>query len=277
MPYQDHDIRLNGLTFHYREWGDAALPPMILLHGITSWLGTWDPIAEPLQDRFHIYALDQRGHGQTDWGSVYNPDVMASDLDAFVSALNIPPFTLIGHSMGAINSWTYLRDHPEMVTRLVLVDFGPDVAGSRVGAGVMTGLLDQRAQVFDTPEDAVATPQGAWSLIQREDGKYVWRYDALGLSKMFEGGRSEDEHWQTLANIQCPVLLVRGGDSTTLSQPTADRMATTIPACELVVIPGAGHMVPFEQPQQFVDTLTTHLDSPRKSQNSGGSDAGGNP
>src|SRR5690242_9294411 len=90
-PVQDKTITLNGLRFHYRDWGNAGLDgndeaaqPLVLLHGLSSHARTWDRFAAAMQRDFHIFALDQRGHGETEWADDYYADRMVEDVDAFV-------------------------------------------------------------------------------------------------------------------------------------------------------------------------------------------------
>ena len=66
MEPRDREIRLDGLRFHFLEWGEANGPPLVLLHGFTSHARTWDHFAEAMADRFRVLALDQRGHGDSD-------------------------------------------------------------------------------------------------------------------------------------------------------------------------------------------------------------------
>ena len=64
---QRKTAKLNGLNFSYLEWGAESSPPMIMLHGIQSHAHSWDVFANALQDEHRILAMDQRGHGDTDW------------------------------------------------------------------------------------------------------------------------------------------------------------------------------------------------------------------
>lgn len=256
---------LSAGRFHYLDWENDGAPVLVLLHGITNWSGTWDYFARAMNDRYRVIVPDQRGHGDTEWAPSYSPRAMAQDIAELARALGIDRFALVGHSMGAINAWTLQAAHPEMVERLVLVDFGPDLTSTPTGAAVMAGLLVQRAEVFASPEEAVdamrrmnpryrpedSRRRALARIVQREDGTWVWKYDALGLSKFAENSPPEAEQWAQLAGISCPTLIIRGGTSTTLSPEIADRMAATIPNARLITIPYYGHMVPFENPDAF--------------------------
>src|SRR4051812_21120254 len=150
LPIQDKFVTLRGLRFHYREVGDPSLRPLVLLHGFTSQGRSWDAFATGMADRYRVLALDQRGHGETDWASDYAPERMVEDVAEFAHALELWKFALVGLSMGGRNAYAYAAKYPQAVTQLVIVDIGPDIvsAGSeRIRAGVLA------PDVFDTTEE----------------------------------------------------------------------------------------------------------------------------
>src|SRR6187397_3239069 len=100
-------LQLSAGRFHYLEWPKAGAPTLVLLHGLTSWAGAWREFADKMTDSYRIIALDQRGHGDSDWAPIYSPESMAEDLTEAVEALGLTRFALAGHSMGAINAWTF--------------------------------------------------------------------------------------------------------------------------------------------------------------------------
>ena len=79
-------IQVDGMNFHYLEWGDTARPTVLMLHGNSQQAHSWDFISLALSDRYHIIALDQRGHGDTDWATDgdYSIEAQVKDIDGFV-------------------------------------------------------------------------------------------------------------------------------------------------------------------------------------------------
>ena len=110
-PVQDKFISLNGLQFHYLDWGKPDAPVIVALHGFTSLARTWDTVARALSDRYRVLVPDQRGHGETEWADSYSLDAAIQDLDAFVSALEVKSFTLLGHSLGGLIGYFYAATH----------------------------------------------------------------------------------------------------------------------------------------------------------------------
>ena len=84
-----------------------------------------------LADRYRVIALDQRGHGDSDWADVYGTVPMVADVIGVLDALAIERVALVGHSMGGLVGTCAVALHPERFTRLVLGDIGPE-PGPRV-------------------------------------------------------------------------------------------------------------------------------------------------
>ena len=268
---RDRDITVNGLRLHYREWGNSSAPALVLLHGFTGHAASWDTFAEAMGGRFHVFALDQRGHGDSEWASDYAPERRVEDLESFVEQLGLAPFALLGLSMGGVCAYGYAAKHPETLTKLVIVDISPvvETAGSqRIGAGVAAN------DVFDSVDEAVTqaragnprAPDDALryrvthNLKQLPDGKWTFKYDVA----LRRGGRpaqrpDPETVWPTLAAITCPTLFVRGAESDLTSRASAERMAATLPNCTVVEVPNAGHSVPLDNPPGFLAAVAGWL------------------
>src|SRR5665811_202315 len=93
-------VQIRGLNLHYLEWGNPTATPMVLLHGLSSAAGAWRRVAQHFAAEYRIIALDQRGHGESEWAAAdsYGSDNFIADLHAFVDALGLERFVLIGHS-----------------------------------------------------------------------------------------------------------------------------------------------------------------------------------
>ena len=270
---QDRTVRLNGLNFHYRDWGNDKAQTLLVLHGFTGHARSWDTFAQAMCDRYHVLALDQRGHGESDWATDYAPNRNAEDVDAFVRELGLSKFALLGLSMGGRAAYTYAGTHngPETVERLVIVDIGPEInsaGGQRIQSGV------RQRDVFDDPEQAIAQARAANpradehelrarnlnNLMQTADGKWTWRYDKALRAPDRPIARPEPgDGWELLRRITAPTLLVRGAESDILSLDTAERMVHEIPTCRMVTVPNSGHSIPLDNPRGFIEAVQTFL------------------
>ena len=271
----DELIEMHGLRFHYRDWPatQSDAPVLVLLHGFTGHARSWDWFAQAMSKRYRVLALDQRGHGETQWAphDSYNTDQMSQDLSAFIAALDLKKFALLGLSMGGSVSIRYAGEQPQALSQLVIVDIGPEIIASglsRIQSGV------QMADVFATRELAFeAARRGnarapdehlrhrVWnSLMQTADGHWTYRYDrALRDPSKPRGRMSAEQGWHSLANIKVPTLIVRGAESDILSVEIAQRMTRELPGAKLVEIAEAGHSVPLDQPEKFLEALSSFL------------------
>jgi pimeloyl-ACP methyl ester carboxylesterase len=290
---QDTCVTLNGLRFHYRDWGNEGAQPLILLHGINSHARSWDTFARAMASDYHVLALDARGHGETEWALDYTADLMTEDTLAFVSTLGLRRPTLLGLSMGGVNGYLHAARHPDAVERLVIVGVGPDVTENlrarrsdfdrNPAPGwppVVVDLAEARRLartepplLFDDPEAAYeaarrinARPPEAEhrarifnGLVQRDDGRWTFRYDPVLRSPLISMFPNSSEQWALVSRITCPTLLVRGVDCGILSRETAQRMRREIPTCRLVEVPNAGHPVPLDNPSGFLDAVRPFL------------------
>ena len=100
----DRDVVVNGLRLHLLDWGGDGRVPLMLLHGFTGHAHAWDTLAIALQPRFHVYALDQRGHGDSDPADVYNAVVAFDDLSGVIDQLGLAPLVLVGLCLWAVLS-----------------------------------------------------------------------------------------------------------------------------------------------------------------------------
>jgi pimeloyl-ACP methyl ester carboxylesterase len=273
---RDEHIVIDGLRFHYLDWGGEARRVLLLLHGLTSNVHAWAPFVERgfiAPDEYRILALDQRGHGDTDHSRDYTIGAFASDIHSFARRLGLEEYNLMGHSMGARNAMAYAGDHWDSLRRLVLVDFGPEMA--RQGAVEVKTRVTQRPAGFRTIDQAVSfmremTPDrseeelryGAEHALRLNyAGRLVWKHDQelQWISGAF--GLTEVPYlWQQLARIQCPTLVVRGETSNVLDREGVERMLAALPAGKAVEIAGASHAVPQDRPVEFWNAVHEFLE-----------------
>jgi pimeloyl-ACP methyl ester carboxylesterase len=247
---------------------------VILLHGHGNEAHLWDDFVPCVTPHYRVIAVDQRGHGDSDWDpqARYDSDAMADDLEAITAALGIDRFVLIGFSMGGRVSMTFAARHPERLAGLVLVDIGPEI-DMRGALRIGNEMAEQRAPVFTSVEEysrmlSLNYPAGQpeallrmakYGLRQREDGLYELKMDPKLRAERpsDDAARAKEEaqteaHWKALATIPCPTLVVRGAASDILSPDVADRMVDEVlPNGRLTVVPQAAHSVATDNPAGF--------------------------
>ena len=273
--YLEKTVTVDGLSLAYQEWGNPSAPPVVMLHGFGVSGHMFDEFADRMQDRYRLLALDQRGHGDSDWSEAgdYSRDAFVSDVDGFRKALGLERFHLIGHSMGGLNSVAYANAHPDRVRTLVLVDVGPEAAKQGVDNIMrftrgpdelefeefveMAHRFNQRRTLENIRE------RMRHRLKPSESGKWTWKFDRRfrepdsGLK--IGSSMSNDESWQLFRNVSVPTLIVRGGESDVLTPAVAERCSQEMPRARLVVVPGAGHSVPGDNPDAFTEAVREFL------------------
>lgn len=268
---QDGFIVLSGLRFHYRACGVEGAPALLLLHGLTGHARTWDMIATAFADRFHVLALDLRGHGETDWAPAYSYDLFADDVEQFAAQLRLHHFALLGQSLGAEVAYAYTAREPRRLSRLVIVDRGPGSISAIAVAAILAQTGARAQEVFDDPQvpiqaaaalaraSAAASTRAlvAHNLVQAADSRWRWRYDAAGIARATV--LPEADQWAWLARIRCPTLIVRGAESPVLSRECAERMVRAIPTSRWTEVPESGHNVQADNLAGFLEAVRPFL------------------
>ena len=108
----ERDLKVNNARLRLLDWGGEGRPPVLLLHGFTGHAHAWDTLSIALQPRFHVLALDQRGHDDSDPADVYNAVVAYDDLAGVIDELALSRLVLIGLSMGGRNAMYFTSRRP---------------------------------------------------------------------------------------------------------------------------------------------------------------------
>jgi pimeloyl-ACP methyl ester carboxylesterase len=235
----------------------------------------WDFAGLSLCDRYRVVALDQRGHGDSDWASDgdYALEAHHRDLAAVVETLGLDDFVLVGLSMGARNAVAYAADYPEQVRALVAVDWSPEPG--RAGAESVKRFVQEHDEL-DSFEEFVDRVRGyshrrplaqiraslVHNVRQLPSGKWTWKYDPLLRSPGRSRPSEPDENnmlWGYVEAVQCPTLIVRGADSDIMAPGSAVQMRDRMRDARLVEVADAGHRVPGDNPAQFQAALDAFL------------------
>ena len=271
---ESREVHVGRMRLHYLDWGNKHLPPILFLHGGALTAHTWDLVSLALRDQYHCIALDQRGHGDSDWAhdADYSIGAQLADTKGFVDKLGLDKFILVGMSLGAINSLAFAIAHPERLSHLVIIDAGPEMrrpGSSRirdfvneVQDTVTVEAIIEKALKFNPRRDPKILRRSLMhNLRQQPDGTWKWKYDtrrfkALGQdSHRAERAKLADG----LARIACPALVVRGGESDVFHEEDGISLAQRLPAGRFVTVPRAGHTVQGDNPKDLVAELRRFL------------------
>src|SRR3984957_7265227 len=128
--YVSRQTVVRGLRFHFLEWGSPDAPPVLLLHGGNQSAHSWDLVSLHLSDRYHVFALDQRGHGDSEWSRDvdYSLEARVADALAFIEDQQLGSPIIFGHSMGGAVAMRMVLSGPAVTRALVLVDVAPELS-----------------------------------------------------------------------------------------------------------------------------------------------------
>ena len=280
---EDRWVELNGVNFHYLDWGNDHLPHLVLLHGGSLTAHTWDMSALLLRDRYHVVALDQRGHGDTGWTpddqlDQDNGDLMLEDTRAFLDHLGYDHLTLCGMSMGGMNAIRYAARHPQRLDALVVVDIAPvtmqagvvEMEQFRQDTETMSKFEDflERAIHFNPQRKPAHLKYSLLHSLKQVDDGWTWKQDHR--RRVIPEGTTKEQEQELralrskslaadVAAIQTPTLLLRGSISKILSEDAANQMTASMTDCTHVVIEGAGHSVQGDQPAAMAAAIDAFL------------------
>ena len=264
-------IDVDGMEVHYQEFGDAANPTMILIHGYTASTYTWSLVAPELAGKgYHVIAIDLIGFGfsaKPAWFD-YRIASQARMILRFVNRLGIGKATLVGSSYGgAVSSW-FTLDYPERVEKLVLVSSVINDKPMRhplmrfisvpgVGETLSPFLIDSRT--FLKRRQQSTLHETSHDLIDEERLESVMRplkaADAhnslLTTVRNWDADRIEkDAHL-----IDQPTLLIWGDSDTVIPKANGERLYDRILNSRLVVFKDCGHLPSEEKPKLFIDLV----------------------
>jgi pimeloyl-ACP methyl ester carboxylesterase len=262
-------VEVRGLRLHFLQSGPSDAPALCFLHGGAAHAHWFDRVTPALVDRFHVIALDQRGHGESQWAEppAYGTQDFTGDLLAVMDHLGWARMTVIGHSMGGHNAMTFSAWHPERVHALVIVDSRPAIPAERLE------FMHARGRRLPRPHPSPEAAARAFRLLPREtfaepallahlaragmvqrNGGWSWRFDPAT-----HAARRPVDAWPLLDRITAPTLIVRGGLSPILPADMAERLHAAIEGATLVTIPNAYHHLTLDRPAEFTAELTKFL------------------
>jgi len=264
-----------GRDIHYLDWGNAANKQCILMiHGFNQSCHSWDEFCPRVCDQFRVIAIDQRGHGLSfhPKDGNYSSKAMTEDIYHIATKLGIAPFDLVGMSLGARNSVSFVTKYPNMVKSLILVDWSPQPNSE--GLTKLSVMLQTEWPSF---EEAVTTmlkfnptrtrktieERLRHTLRQLPSGQWTWKVDSEAWvkhfnNKEFDSANVETE-WELVKSIKTPTLLVQGKQSDILSNENAQKMISTAKNCRLAVVDKAGHSVAGDNPDGFHEVVMEFL------------------
>ncbi len=261
-----HSVSVGDTRWVYYEGGTG--PTIVLLHGFASDKEVWLPVAKLLTPHFHLVIPDLPGWGESSRSpdGNYDIDAQAARLDAFVQALHLPRFLLVGQSMGGAIAGVYAAEHPQRVAALALVDsFGlqsrENAFDQEVRSGTDPFIFDDRAGfarltalAFDQPPQLPGRFVDVLVKRNQRDQDFIKRtFHALRQSSQ----KLSVQH--RLSQLTMPVLGLWCHDDKVIDISALDSLRNGLTAASAIstsVVSGCNHMPMLEKPAETAQILT---------------------
>ena len=254
----DRFAEINGLKVRYQISGKAENPTLLLIHGFTSSLETWDWLAPELSKDFHIIRFDSAGHGLTGPDSTNNYSHVSRVETALglINHLKLEKSTIIGNSMGGNTAWRIAALHPDKISKLILID---------ASGFPLNGLSDEpfeinpamKAYLMNAPKASVTyAVSGMYadptkiptSRIDQIVDMMQKEGNGEAFVKIFEAFTLPDPT-ALLNKISVPTMILWGAKDATVPPNHAALFNQAIPNSEVFMFENVGHVPQEEEPQ----------------------------
>jgi pimeloyl-ACP methyl ester carboxylesterase len=272
----DQFLSVEGLLTHYRSWGTGK--PVVMIHGFWSWSFTWEPLAELLAgSNFRCLALDLKGYGLTEkpQGADYSHRALARFTISFMDALGVDTAVLIGSSMGGNVALHAALRYPDRFAGLVLLApavFVPWRTAGTVGMLLHFPPLRRIARHllrrYAKSEVATEALKRSYFDVSHVTPSLIELYRTplrtAGWDEAIIGALRESRQNSVvdrLPNVRQPTLAIWGKHDRVVPPQLAQRLAMSMPQCQIQFIEKAGHLPHEERPDATAEAIGSFLKS----------------
>ena len=261
-----------GTTFAYRELGPKGGVPVVFFVHLAATLDNWDPrIIDPIAQRHHVIAFDNRGVGASSGNVPGSIEEMAEDAAAFIKALGFDQVDIFSFSLGGMVAQALVVRHPELVRRLILTGTGPaggkdmdKVAGVTYYDMLRATLTRQDPKVFLFFNRNDTGKRAARAFVERLKERTENR-DAPIKVKAFRTQLKAIKRWSRsapadLSKVTQPTLIANGDNDRMVPSVLSEDLHRRIAGSELIIYPDSGHGGIFQFHDQFAPRALEFLE-----------------
>lgn len=265
-----------AVKLFFRKKGNGA--PLVILHGLYGASDNWLTIARNLSDRYTVYAVDLRNHGNSPHHPEHTYRAMVGDVAAFFAEQKLEPAVILGHSMGGKVAMLFAADYPEKVVKLIIADIAPK---NYLEAGDETQYFFHRNVLLAMMEFDFSAVKNRRQVEERlgekiDDTRVIrfllknikadparktmsWRLNPEALyNNLEEIVEGVNRRWldDRIPLVAYPVVFIRGLNSPYIMDRDIPGIREIYPEARIVDIPDAGHWLHAEQPTLFMKAVT---------------------
>jgi pimeloyl-ACP methyl ester carboxylesterase len=251
------------MKLFFRELGQGD--PIIILHGLFGSSDNWLTQAKLFADKYEVFSIDQRNHGQSPHSDGFDYPSMVSDLEEFITDHQINNPIILGHSMGGKAAMNFALAHPDKIKKLIVVDISPkayDLEHYTIVKGLKAipiTTISSRNEADEILANHVPEPgvrQFLLKNLQRNSTSgFSWK---INLPVISEKLANIGVDLQFPGPFTKPTLFVRGLKSSYISDSDWKRIIEIFPAAQLETL-DTGHWVQAEKPQEFAELIMKWL------------------
>jgi esterase len=252
------------MQLHFKTSGQGRA--VILLHGLFGSADNWHHIELRLAEHFHVFAVDQRNHGQSPHSDEMNYPLMAADVEKFFIARGIQSAFVIGHSMGGKTAMQFALKFPDRVDKLVVAEMVPRAYAPAHGK-IFAALLRLDLSKFQTRQQVeVALAPGIPDLVLRRfllknlgrnsAGEFFWKINLRGIAENYLPLR---EPLSAPVPFTKPTLFIRGGKSNYINPEDESLIRELFPQAIIRTIADGSHWIHADQPEEFLRLVQNFL------------------
>ncbi len=252
-----------GYEIHYLQWGRSG-KNIVALHSMLMNAHDFDIFAKSMAKDYKVLAIDLIGHGESE--KPLKPVPAKQHVDIIRDVVYQRCFTkpvIIGHSVGGLLGIVYASKYPDELEKLILVDIAPRTSTEgnirRRTPPPKPFKSEKKARAYFKRRFRKFTNEARESafkymLERASDGTIRFKAKRESLEIGSEDGQPIDM-WSLVRGIRVPVLLIKGGDSPTVTHERIEKMSEIIEDFTFVEVPGATHMVPQDAPEDFEEIV----------------------
>lgn len=253
------------MKLFFRKSGEG--PPLVILHGLFGSSDNWVTLAKQFAEKNTVYLVDQRNHGQSPHSEIFTYSAMAGDLLELFEDENIHEAIVLGHSMGGKTAMRFAIDYPERVMRLIVVDIGPkyypihhrEILDALLSVDL--SLYKSRNEIDEWLKERIPDTATRQFLLKniywQENGRLAWR---MNLEIINDNIENVGEELRENPSFNKPTLFIKGEKSGYyISEKDFVDIHRLFSPSIIDVIPGAGHWVQAEAPEEFTASVKAFI------------------
>jgi pimeloyl-ACP methyl ester carboxylesterase len=255
------------LKLNFKEYGEGK--PLVILHGLFGSLDNWYSLAKAFADKYHVFLVDQRNHGQSPHSETHTYDEMAEDLFEFFEEHSLDRAILIGHSMGGKTAMKFACNHPDLLEKLVVVDMGVKAyqvhhdliirAMQALDLSAISSRSEAEEELRHLLDEDESTIQFLLKNIYRKklsngSTSYAWRFNLDVLA-----GDIEEMGLPVSKGAEVETLFLSGIQSKYVVEEDRTGILELFPNSSFETL-DTGHWVHAQDPEGFVSAVRSFID-----------------